>query len=100
LYAGPEVELASGLVSEENRVLRRQRTRDRDALLLTSRELLRIMVEARTEPHSVQHLGCTVFCATLGRHLGTEAHILQGGQLRKQVERLKDKAHSLASVVE
>ena len=50
LAAGRLVEIAGRLVGDEDRGMRRQRARERDALLLAARKLRRIMREALAEP--------------------------------------------------
>ena len=48
------VEVAGGLVGEQQRRVGDDRARDRDALLLAARELARVVVEAVAEPDDLE----------------------------------------------
>ena len=58
------VEIAGGLIGENHLWVRHQRARDGDALLLAAGELLRHVLRAMRETHSLQRRGHAL--ATLG----------------------------------
>ena len=67
LDAGPRVEIARGLVREEQRRIVHERARDGDALLLTARQLIRMVIEPRAESYGFERRrGATM--ALLRRH--------------------------------
>ncbi len=48
------IQIARGLVREQHGRMRHESARDRDALLLAAGQLLRIMRDARRQPHLLQ----------------------------------------------
>ena len=54
--AGGRVEVAGGLVGQQQRGLEHQRARQRHPLRLAARELARAVVHARAQPHPLQQL--------------------------------------------
>ena len=90
------VEVAGRLVGEDDRGLRDERPRDRDALLLAPRELGRAVGEPVGEADA---LGEAVEPPCLGLLAGDrerEQHVLLSRQHREQVEELEDEADVLA----
>jgi hypothetical protein len=91
------VEVAGGLVGEDQRRLVDQGAGDGDALLLAARELARQVVEALAQPDAAQGLfGFTTVghaVDVLGQH-----DVLQRGEIRDQVELLEDEADGALAV--
>ncbi len=54
LIAGLRVEVAGGLVCEENTRLQHERTRERDTLLLTTRELAGTVLQTITDADAIE----------------------------------------------
>jgi hypothetical protein len=97
LGARARVEVAGGLVGEDDLGPARQRPRDGDALLLTTRELRRPVPEARAEPDDGDDL---VEPSAVGPVTG-EAHgqedVLPRGERRDEVELLEHEPHPVAA---
>ena len=92
--AGP-VEVAGRLVGEDHRRVGRHRARDRDALLLPARELLRPVVHAVLESPTISSAYSACSRRSLLRERRQEQRqldVLERRQHRDQVERLEDEA--------
>src|ERR687895_1631808 len=89
---GVGVEVPGWLVADEERRVVDERARDRDALLLAARELLRTRVHLVREPDEVQNLGHLP--ADLRARLALDAErvadVLRGGAIREELEVLED----------
>ena len=96
------VEVSRRLVGEQQRRARHERARDRDALLLTARQLARMVIEPIAEPDAPQRVGGQRL-----RVLPPARAVVQQRQLdvverrgaREQVEALEDEAELLVSEV-
>src|SRR5215211_7400002 len=91
------VEVAGGLIGENQRRLVRERSSNCDALLLSARELGRSMFEAFGEPERPQELlrpgaGCAGIRIS---HELRKDHVLRRIELRQQVMELVDEAEKL-----
>src|SRR6185503_11025022 len=69
--AGLRIEVARGLVGEQEARLHDDRAADRDALALAARELIRAMIDAGLEAHGLEDFGSS-FAARARR--GTHEH--------------------------
>ena len=101
LYGGLRVEIAGGLVREQDRRMRDERAGDRHALPLSAGELVRQMMAAVGKPDALEHalrLGAAVreAQAAIDQRLH---HVLQRGRARQQIEVLKDEADLLIANV-
>src|SRR4029077_9164859 len=69
-----------------------ERARDRDPLLLTAREFVRMRVHAMLKPHPLEHLkGLALLNGWRhAEHAHDESDILKHGEARNQAEVLKD----------
>ena len=93
------VERGGRLVEQNDRRLHRDRTRDRDALLLAAGQLVRPLVDVLAEEDLVQVLGgaCARFARAEPAHLAQpDRHIVEGGEMGKQVETLEHEADAAA----
>lgn len=94
--AGTRVEVSGGLVGKQDSRTVRKGPRQRDALLLPTRKLRRVVVETVAETDSFQKhssavpvVGGTFAAHQLERH----ENVLEGGERGQEVERLEDKAY-------
>jgi len=97
------VERARDLVQEQQIGLHRERADDRGALLLASREPVRVLVLLVGEAEADEEVACVRLGAILRRsqHLpGRERHIAEDGHVREEVERLEDDPDPLTHLVE
>jgi multidrug transporter EmrE-like cation transporter len=95
LTAGRRIQVARGLVAEEQRGLADETACERDALLLAAAQLAGAVIRAMLEPDALQQLvGAAAAGAAIdaGEHEG-ERHVLPGGEPRAQMERLEHEAH-------
>ena len=100
LDAGARVEVAGRLVGEQDRRVGDERARDRDALLLTAGQLIRVMIGALAEADRRRALpsrACAVptafiFAAAVEQR---QLDVVERGRSRQQVESLKDEADLL-----
>ena len=79
------------------------RARDGDALLLATGQLIGIVIGAFGKAHARELLGRDVLCLVVGavEHLGLGEHdVVQGVEVREQVELLEHHAHALAHLVD
>jgi hypothetical protein len=76
---------------------RHEGTRNRHALLLTARELARVMAGAVFEPHPVESFPCRIARVAAARELQRQHHVLERCQRGHQVERLEHEAHALGA---
>ena len=93
------VERRGDLVEQHHVRLHHQRARDRDALLLAARELVRMLVRLLLEPdlrqqHVRARLGLAA--AELADASRRERDVVEHGQVREQVELLEDHPDPLA----
>ena len=103
LDAGARVEVAGRLVRQQDRRLVDQRARDRDALLLAARQLVRVVVHALAEADDLEHF-LRALVPLGGLHL-VRAAVVEQRQLdvverrrpRQQVEPLEDEADLLVA---
>ena len=91
------VQIAGRLIGEDQRRIVGQRPSDRNALLLASRQLRRIVMPAIVQADFVEQrlgpLGGVAAAGDLHRHLD----VLDGGERRHQVEELEHEADLLAA---
>jgi acyl-CoA thioesterase-1 len=94
LLARARVEVAGGLVGEQQARLVDERAGDRDALLLAAGELRRVVVEPLAEPHALQQLRRAALGLAVGdrvvRVRQRHHHVLQRAGAGQQVEVLED----------
>ena len=79
LTTGLRVKRTGRLVGEQKRRIAGERSRNRDALLLTARELVRHVSRLVAEPHALQLLQGALF-SLVARHMRVEErelHILE-----------------------
>ncbi len=94
LVAGLAVEVAGGLVGQQQRRVGDDGAGDADALLLAARELARIVFGAVGQAHDVEGDGHPLLALGL-RQVGEQQRQLDvalGGQHRQQVVELEDEA--------
>ena len=92
------IEIAGRLVGETQRRIVDERARDRDALLLAAREIVRIGVHAVLQAHPLQDLERAASLLR-GRHaedLGHERDVLEHRAARNQLEVLEDEPDAAA----
>ena len=95
---GVRIEVAGGLVGEQQARAVGHRARDGDALLLAARELGRPVQEALPQAEEAQELARPLAGLAL-RQPADELrhhHVLQGREFRQEVVELVDEAHLLA----
>jgi len=95
------IEGAGGFIAEEHIRPRRDRPRDRDALLLTTGELRWEGVETRPESHQLQGLrrvGGDVSVRPFDER-GDQRDVLDGGETRDEAVELEDEADMLAPIL-
>ena len=98
LDAGAEVQLARGLVGQQDRIAGGDGARDRDALLLAPGQLVREVLEAIAEPDAFERRGRhSARVAVAAGHVHAELDVLERGQRREEVERLEDEADAVAA---
>ncbi len=90
--AGRAVEVAGGLVGEEQRRPGREGAGERHPLLLAARELRRVVVAALGEADLGQQIVGAPAGAALAGELERQQHVLARGQVAEQLERLEDEA--------
>jgi hypothetical protein len=88
------VEIARGLVGEQQRGLSHQRAGDRDALALAPGKLRRMVAEAVREPDGRDQLEAALAALAPRRAAVEQRHfdVLEHGELRDQVEGLEDES--------
>ena len=96
------VERARDLVEQEQSGLHGERAHDRDALLLSAREPIRVLVAFVGEAETGEQL----VGAGLGRHRGEperlpwrERDVVEDGHVREEIERLEDDPDPAAQLV-
>ena len=92
LLAGGAVEVAGGLVGQEDAGLVDQRPRDRDPLALAARELVGAVVHPLAEPDPLQRLRRARSRRSRARDPGVDQrqlHVVQRGGAGQQVEGLE-----------
>ncbi len=99
---GLGIERCGGLVADDDRWIATERASDRDALLLTTREVRGQAVHARAEADALEQLLCLLLCLLLRLrlrparlrilHLDRHRDVLERRQGREQVEALEDEA--------
>src|SRR5262245_30023534 len=89
------VEVAGGLVGEEQLGPGDEGPRQRHALLLAPRERLRVVMQALGEADAREHLPGEPGRALLLRELERQHHVLERVQRRQQLERLEHEAEEL-----
>ncbi len=90
------VEVAGGLVGQDELRPQRQRARDRHPLLLTARELTRIVVGTVDESHGVEKLASSLGPARLAGQLERHRDVVERGESRDQVIGLEHDADAIA----
>ncbi len=92
LHAGPRVEVARGLVGEDELRLADQRAGDGHPLLLPAREAVRGVVQPVAEPHPLERLGrpAPPLCACRRRRRAAAAPRSRARWSGKEVEALED----------
>ena len=91
------VEVAGRLVGEDDRRLRDERARDRDALLLAAGELGRPVLAPVGEADALQQVLEELGLGLLAGDRERQDDVLLGGQHRQEVEELEDEADVLAA---
>ncbi len=101
LDARLRIEIAGRLVGEQDRRVRDERARDRDALPLTARELVRQVMRAIGEADALEHaLGLGLALGEAHAAIDQRLHdVLQRRSARQQVEALEDEADLLIADV-
>ena len=101
LLAGCAVEVAGGLVGEEQRRVAHQRPGDGHALALAARELVGAVVHAVLEPHRLERLHGAVATLLAGDAAvdERELHVGEGGGPGEQLEGLEDEADLVVAQV-
>src|SRR5512143_2251085 len=101
LDSGLRIAIARGFVGQQNRRIRHERTRDRDALALAARELVRQVVAAIREAHAREHaLRLVAPLAERQTAIDQRLHyVLQRRGARQQIEALEDEADLLIADV-
>ena len=97
------VEGAGHLVEQEQPGLGRERTDDRHALLLTTRELVWVGSSPVSQPEALQQLQRSLVCVKTGHSVdpaGSQRDIGEHRQVREQVEGLEDDADPLPHPVD
>ena len=97
LGAGAGVEVAGGLVGEDDRRPAGQRPGHRDPLLLTAGELVGPVVEPVAEADRLDDRGVPLRVGPPAGDRQRQQDVLLGGQRRHQVERLEDEADLVAA---
>jgi acyl-CoA thioesterase I len=95
LLAGLRIEVARGLVGEEEPRFGHEGACEGDALLLAPGELARIVSEPLGEPHAIEHAPRARFGIGPAVQFEGQHHVLQGGQRGQELERLENEAHHL-----
>src|SRR4051794_10909062 len=94
------VEISGRLIGQQQPGLRHERTRDRDALLLTTRELARLVIQPVAEPHPTQRLGSELSGVQLSPAPIVEQRkldVVEGARSCQQVETLEYEPELLIS---
>jgi hypothetical protein len=86
------IEIAGGLVRQHDLRIVHERPGDRDALLLTPRQLLGQCIHAMLQPHPLEHLECLPLPLREphAEHAHDERHVLEDAEPRNQPEVLED----------
>ena len=95
--AGGAVEVAGGLVGEQDRRPGGEGAGEGDPLLLAPRELARIVMAALRQPHGGQQLVGASEGVGEAEQLDRQQHVLARGEVRQQLEALEDEADLLAA---
>src|SRR5262245_3945207 len=98
LDAGPRVEVAGRLVGEQQHRVGNERARDRDALLLSARHLVRMVIDARTEADRFERGLRQLMALRSFDPAGIkerELDVLERGRSRQEIEPLEDEADLL-----
>src|SRR5690606_26053548 len=90
------VQVAERLVEEQHRGFRREGARQRGALLLAARELVRVAAGQVGEPHEFEHLAHALPAAVAGQAVEPEAHVRLHREVREQRVVLEDEADAAA----
>src|SRR5215510_2544496 len=97
LGAGRLVEIAGWLVRDEDRRIRHERTRERDALLLATGQLRRIVVAALGEANRRKLPGGAFVGVGRADELKRYCYVLERGHGGNEVERLEHNADIAAA---
>ena len=92
---GCGIKVSRGLIREQHRGPRDERSRKRDALLLTPRQLAWIVAGTTLEANALERLQSGAASIGSARELQREHDILQRSQRRDEMERLKDESDAL-----
>ena len=93
---GAAVQVAGGLVGEEQARAGGKRPGQGDPLLLATRELARVVADPRGEAHPGEALERGGARVVPARELERQHHVLQGGEARNELEGLEHEAHQPA----
>ena len=77
------VEIAGGLVGEEYFCLGREGTRNRYALLLAARKLIRVVRNPLGKANALEQRGCFGACLCIALELDRQHDILERGETRQ-----------------
>ena len=98
LLAGVRIEIAGGLVGQQNRRIDGERARDGDALALAAGKFVGQVREAVRELHQVQQLaGAFVDLPRPAAQMQRQRDILETRQRRQQVEELENESDLVAA---
>src|ERR1700745_721963 len=91
--AGFRIEIAGRFICQNDGWIVYQGARDRDALALTARKLVRFMVQTITEPYLPQYVrGSLTACFRINAGINErELYVPQTVSARKKIESLKNK---------
>jgi hypothetical protein len=95
--AGCGIEIAGGLVGEQQLGAGNKRAGNRDALLFTARELRRIMAETLREPNRTETLRRCCERVATATQLQWQCDVLERGHRRDQMKRLKHNPDAIAA---
>ena len=93
------VQIACGLIPQQQAWLMNQSPRDRYPLLLAARELPRVVLQPMAETNCLQHGESSFPRPGLAGNLKRQTHVSQGREARQQVKGLENNAKVLTSPV-
>ena len=97
LAAGQEIEVSRRFVGHQDGRARDQRTRDRDALLLASADLVGPVALESVEAETIHQLRDAAEVRPLAADSERQSNVLGGGEARHEIEELEDEADVAAA---